>query len=98
MGFLKRDYLILGAIFAYLGIVYTSLLMLWHLIKVKAYIPTPMGFRYALGFFLLGASIGLYQVLSYFDLVPIWERAIYVHLTHLLFGWIGLLVASVSFQ
>jgi len=98
VGFLKRDYLILGAIFAYLGIVYTSLLMLWHLFKVKAYIPTPMGFRYALGFLLLGASIGLYQVLSYFDLVPFWERAIYVHLTLLLFGWIGLLVASVSFQ
>ena len=58
--------------------------------------PTPMGFRYALGFLLLGASIGLYQELSYFDHVPYWERAIYDHLTHMLFGWIGLLVASVS--
>ncbi|MFN3976118.1 MAG: hypothetical protein ACK4LT_03545 [Aquificaceae bacterium] len=99
IGFLRRDYLILlGAILTYLGIVYTSLLMLWHLFKVKAYIPAPMGFRYALGFLLLGASMGFYQVLSYFGFVPFWERAVYLHLTLLLFGWIGLLVASVSFQ
>lgn len=98
LGFLKKDYLIFGSFLTYSGIVYTSLLMLWHLFRVKAYIPTPIGFRYALIFLLLGTTVGFYQVLSYFGYLPFWEKAIYLHLTLLLFGWIGLLVASVSFQ
>lgn len=97
-GFLSKRSLLFGAILTYLGIAYTSLLMLWHLFKIKANIPTPIGFKYALIFLLLGASAGLYQVLSLWGYAPFWERVVYIHLTLLLFGWIALLVASVSFR
>lgn len=97
-GFVYGRFLILGAFFAYLGIAYTSLLMLWHLFRIKANIPTPVGFRYALIFLLLGATVGFYQVLSLWGYVPFWEKAIHIHFSLLLFGWIALLVASVSFR
>ncbi len=98
LGFFKKGLLLPGSFLVYIAITYTSLLMLWHLFRIKAYTPTPLGFRYALILLMVGATIGFYQVLSYFDLVPFWNKAIHAHLTILLFGWIGLLVASVSFQ
>ncbi|MFN7064993.1 MAG: hypothetical protein ACK4OF_02425 [Aquificaceae bacterium] len=97
-GFLEGRSLLIGAFLTYLGIAYTSILMLWHLLRIKAYIPTPLGFKYALLFLLVGTSIGLYLVLSSWGYVPFWNKLFYFHLTFLLFGWVALLVASVSFR
>ncbi len=97
-GFSKGVLLIPGALITYAGILYTSLLALFHLMKIRVYTPTPKGFRFSLIFLMLGASLGLYTVLSYGGLVPYFEKAIRIHFTLLLFGWIGLLIASVSFQ
>ncbi len=98
LGFFYGKTLLVGSLILYGGILYTSLLMLWHLFRIKANIPTPMGFRYALIFLIIGTSIGLYGVFSLFGYTPSLRDFVKLHYTILLFGWVALLVASVSFR
>ncbi|SNZ15775.1 hypothetical protein [Hydrogenobacter hydrogenophilus] len=96
--FIFGRFMLLGALLTYAGILYTSLLMLYHLFKIKSFTPTPKGMKFSLVFLLLGATAGLYRVLSYYGYLPTWEKVLDLHYTLLLFGWIGLLISAVSFQ
>jgi hypothetical protein len=96
--FIFGKFMLLGAFLTYTGILYTSFLMLYHLLKIKSFMPTPKGMKFSLVFLLLGATAGLCRVLSYYGYLPISDKVLYFHYTSLLFGWIGLLISSVSFQ
>ncbi|GBC88733.1 hypothetical protein HRbin13_00861 [bacterium HR13] len=97
-GFYTGRFLLLGSFITYAGILYTSLLMLYHLLGIKSFTPTSRGMKFSLVFLLLGATAGFYRVLSYYGYLPAFEENLIIHYSILLFGWIGLLIASVSFQ
>ncbi|MCS7285221.1 MAG: hypothetical protein NZ527_05825, partial [Hydrogenobacter thermophilus] len=97
-GFYTGRFLLLGSFITYTGILYTSLLMLYHLLGIKSFTPTSRGMKFSLVFLLLGATAGFYRVLSYYGYLPAFEENLIIHYSILLFGWIGLLIASVSFQ
>ncbi|ADC90087.1 conserved hypothetical protein [Thermocrinis albus DSM 14484] len=100
-GFLLREksILITGTALLLLALVPTASFMLFKLLRIKAHTPTSGGIRYALFSLLLGILLGSleifnligYSIFDYFWLL----RA---HLTVMLFGWVGILVASVAFR
>ncbi|MEZ0360435.1 MAG: hypothetical protein ABWK04_00860 [Hydrogenobacter sp.] len=96
--FFSGKLFLLGSLLTYTGILYVSLLMLYHLIKIKSFTPTSRGMKFSLVFLLFGVTVGFYRVLSYYGYLPPSEKTLSLHYSILLFGWIGLLIASVSFQ
>ncbi len=100
LGFYLKDlYLLLfGALLLLVAILYTSLLMLSKLLKIKSYTPTSKGMKFALFFLLLGAFFGFLVVLSYAGYIPHTGYLLRTHMLLMLFGWVFSLVASVSFQ
>ncbi len=96
--FANLEIKLLGATLLYLASIYTFFVMSSKLYRLKANIPTSYGMKYALAIFLVGLSFGYYTILSYVGFVPFKEEILKLHLKLLLFGWIGLLVASVSFR
>ncbi len=64
-GFYTGKFLLFGSLITYVGILYTSLLMLYHLLGIKSFTPTSRGMKFSLVFLLLGATAGFYRVLSY---------------------------------
>ncbi|MCX8164367.1 MAG: hypothetical protein N3D14_03120 [Aquificaceae bacterium] len=97
--FIKSLHLLLiGGFFLLTGVLYTSLLMLHRLISIKSYTPTSKGMKFALLYLILGAIVGFALLLSYWGFLPYRAVLLKVHLASMLFGWVFLLVASVSFQ
>ena len=92
------DFMLFGGLLLFVGIVYSFSLMFTKLLKLKSNIPTTRGFKFALPNLLVGSSFGLYILLAYNRFLPLQEAIIHFHLVFMLFGWIFMLVASVSFR
>jgi len=90
--------LLAGASLLFTGIAYTSLLMLNRLMRIKSYTPTSQGIKFALLFVLIGGFSGFLTALSYGGYIDNTEAFLKVHRLFMLFGWIFLLITSVSFQ
>ncbi len=89
---------LLGATLMYTGSIYTFIVMGSKLYRIRANIPTSYGMKYALVLLIIGLSLGYYTILSYTGLIPFKGWVLEYHFKVLLFGWIGLLIASVSFR
>ncbi len=94
VGFLKGDRGILnfGATSLLISILFTSSLMMYHLLPKKSFLPAVRGFKFSLSFLLAGALFGYLFLLfgkpAFFKL----------HYSFMLWGWVGGLIVSVSFQ
>ncbi|SHK27519.1 hypothetical protein [Thermocrinis minervae] len=82
-----------GALLLYASVMYGALLMLFHALKVKSYIPTSRGIKFSLFFLVVGVSFGVLWLFFPYDV-----RIFKTHYTFMLFGWVGALIVSVSFQ
>lgn len=93
-GFLlkKERFLLFGATLLMLSIISAVSLMLYHLFPKKSFVPTVRGFKFSL-FFLLVATLSGYLFLTLKE--PLFFK---IHYPFMLWGWIGGLIASVSFQ
>ncbi|EDP74735.1 hypothetical protein [Hydrogenivirga sp. 128-5-R1-1] len=100
-GFLYGNKLLLssGLILVALSVLFIAPLMLYKLFKLKSYTPTSMGMRYALGSFIAGTLVGMALVTSLLGKLEInYLRFAEAHFSFMLFGWVGILIASVAFQ
>lgn len=100
-GFLYGNKLLLssGLILITLSVLFIAPLMLYKLFKLKSYTPTSMGMRYALGSFVAGTLVGMALVTSLLGKLEInYLRFAEAHFSFMLFGWVGILIASVAFQ
>jgi len=87
---------------AYLGIglLYATISMLKELIKIKDHSSSSKGMIYALFSFTLAILFGLYLLLSYGGYINgiHFSEIKELHYSFALFGWVSLLIISVSFQ
>ena len=91
--------LVTGTSLMFLALVPTASLMLFKLMRIESHTPTSGGMRYALLSLLIGVLLGSLEVFNlsgYANLSYSW--LLKAHLTVMLFGWVGILVASVAFQ
>jgi hypothetical protein len=93
-GFLlkKERFLLFGATLLMLSIISAVSLMLYYLLPKKSFVPAVRGFKFSL-LFLLIATISGYLFLTLKE--PLFFK---IHYSFMLWGWIGGLIASVSFQ
>ncbi len=99
-GFYLKNYSLImaGSSLLLTGVLFTAFLFLYHLLKLKSFTPTSRGFKFALAFVLSGAVAGFLIVLSYGNYLPYSPWLLHLHMVLMLFGWVFLLIASVSFQ
>ena len=94
VGFSKGDRNILnfGATALLISILFISSLMMYHLLPKKSFLPAVRGFKFSLSFLLAGTLFGyLFLLLG--------EPALFkLHYSFMLWGWVGGLIVSVSFQ
>jgi len=87
---------------AYLGggLLYASFLMLKELIQIKDHSSSSKGMIFALIGFILALSVGVYLLLTLggFTTGSLFLEFKEIHYSFALFGWISLLIVSVSFQ
>lgn len=77
-----------------------SVLMLYKLLKIKSYTPTSQGMRFALFSFILAIGAGALHLSVSRGLLPmnLPINLFELHVGLMLFGWVGVLIASVAFQ
>jgi hypothetical protein len=91
---------LLGAIILGLGLLYTSTLMLKEVVKIKDHSSSSKGILFALLSFTIAILFGIYLLLTlggYTD-ATIYSEIKEAHYSFALFGWVTLLVVSISFQ
>jgi hypothetical protein len=93
-GFLLKNetLLLLGATLLTLSIISAVSFLLYHLLPKKSFVPAVRGVKFSL-LFLLIATIAGYLFLTLKE--PLFFK---IHYSLMLWGWIGGLIASVSFQ
>ena len=90
---------LLSLLFLLFGIFYIVPIMLKKLFSVKELRDAPRGFKFALISFGIAVIIGALLILHTFGVLSVnYPFLLEVHLGFVLFGWTGILVASVSFQ
>ncbi|WP_457600754.1 hypothetical protein [Hydrogenivirga sp.] len=101
VGFLRTEslFLLSGMLLLSGGILFIAPLMLYRLLKLRSYTPTSSGMRYAVGMFILGTLLGISMVLSLTGFMGL-DYLLFArtHFNVMLFGWTGILIASVAFQ
>ena len=101
LGFLSSESILLlsGLILLLAGILFIAPLMLYKLFRLKSYTPTSSGMRYAIAMFILGTLMGSILVLLMSGQLSLnYPFIVRVHFSVMLFGWVGILIASVAFQ
>jgi hypothetical protein len=91
---------LLGAITLGLGLLYTSILMLKEVVKIKDHSSSSKGVLFALLSFTIAILFGIYLLLTlggYTD-ATLYSELKEAHYSFALFGWVTLLVVSISFQ
>jgi len=87
---------------AYLGggLLFASILMLKELIKIKDHSSSSKGMVYALVGFIIAIALGIYLLLTLggFTSGSLFVKFKEIHYSFALFGWVSLLIISVSFQ
>jgi hypothetical protein len=93
-GFLLKNenLLLFGATLLMLSIISAVSLMLYYLLPKKSFVPAVRGFKFSF-LFLLVATLSGYLFLTLKE--PLFFK---IHYSFMLWGWIGGLIASVSFQ
>ncbi len=91
---------LISAVLLGAGLLYTTILMLGKLIQIKDHSSSSKGMLLALGSFTIAIVFGLYLLLSmggYSD-GTLFIQAKEMHYSFAIFGWVSLLIISISFQ
>ncbi len=96
----KKTLLIAGILLVGMSLLFILPLMLYKLLRLKSYTNTSSGMRYALLSATAGTVLGILAVLSVVGIL--WSEHYNflreAHMSLMLFGWVGILIASVAFQ
>ncbi|MCK5853672.1 MAG: hypothetical protein KAG56_00535 [Sulfurovaceae bacterium] len=91
---------LLASIALGVGLLYSMTVMLKEVIKIKDHSTSSKGMLFALSSFSIAIILGLYLLLTlggYID-GSLYAELKEIHYSFALFGWIGLLIVSISFQ
>jgi MFS family permease len=82
------------------GLIYTSILMLKEIVKIKNHSNSSLGILFALGSFMIAILLGVYLLLTLGGYIngTFFIEIKEAHYSFALFGWVTLLVVSISFQ
>ena len=91
---------LLASIFLGTGLLYSMIVMLKEVIKIKDHSSSSKGMLFALSSFLIVILLGIYLLLvlgGYVD-ASLFNKIKEIHFSFALFGWLTLLIVSISFQ
>lgn len=91
---------LLAALLLGFGLLYAALMMLRELVHIKNHSSSSKGMLFALSSFTIAIGLGLYLLLSLggYSNGAFFAEVKEAHYSFALFGWVSLLIASISFQ